>query len=473
VSAAGIYVELLVAALATFAWWVTDPATPLHLLSLAVMVVAGVQTVVFNANPLLRFDGYFVLSDGLDLPNLAEQASHQLRAVVLRFLGSDVPLDPWPGPARRGALLAYAVASLAYRALVLVGALCLAHAFLRPHHLGSLTYLLGAAAVASLLAPPVGQFLRRLRRQGRFPNVRCARLVLLFVCLAAVLVVVTTVPFPVSVQAEALVQVEPEELRRLTVPEPGGFLSEVFVRDGQAVRAGDVVAVLRNPQLEIQLRVNEADQALRLEQKSAQLTEFTDVRVPEVQATAGVQQTDFELRALRREHVTLREQQDRLTLRAPCDGVVLGLRPVEDRGTWLEEGTELCRVGEPAALRAVFLVEPADHDFVVAGSRARLCVHGGGCRTLPAVVTDTAQVDARNIPPQLASRVGGDVPTRPDPVARSDQPASPHYLSAVRLERLDGTVHPGATARVKVEAGSQTLWWRLRRWVATTFSGAP
>jgi putative peptide zinc metalloprotease protein len=473
VSAAGIGVELLVAALATLVWWATEPATPLHQLCLAVMVVASVQTVVFNANPLLRFDGYFVLSDWLDIPNLAEQASGQVRAVLLRGLGAEVPFDPWPGPARRGPMLAYALASQAYRAVVLVGALCLAHAFLQPHHLGSLAYLLGAATVASVSGPPVCQVLRRVQRQGRFPDVRLGRLALGLGALAALVVVVAAVPLPLSVQAEALVQVEPEDLQRLAVPEPGGFLREVFVHDGQLVHAGDVVAVLQNPQLEIQLRVNEADQALRLEQKTAQLTEFTDTRIPEDQAAAAVQQTEFESRALRREHATLREQQDRLTLRAPADGVVLGLRAPEEKGTWLEEGAELCRVGDSTALRAVFLVQPADHDLVAPGSPARLCVHGGGCRVLPAVVTDTAQVDARSIPPQLSSRVGGDVPTRQDPVGRSEQPAAQHYLSAVRLSRPDGTVHPGATALVKIEAGTQTLWWRLRRWLATTLSTGP
>jgi putative peptide zinc metalloprotease protein len=73
VSAAGIYVELLIAALATFGWWLTDPSTTVHVLCLALIVVCSVNTVVLNANPLMRFDGYYILSDWLEIPNLAEQ----------------------------------------------------------------------------------------------------------------------------------------------------------------------------------------------------------------------------------------------------------------------------------------------------------------------------------------------------------------------------------------------------------------
>ena len=71
ISAAGIYVELMVAAIATFVWWNTTGNFFLHQLSLSLMVVCSVSTVVFNGNPLLRYDGYHVMADWLEIPNLS------------------------------------------------------------------------------------------------------------------------------------------------------------------------------------------------------------------------------------------------------------------------------------------------------------------------------------------------------------------------------------------------------------------
>jgi putative peptide zinc metalloprotease protein len=470
VSSAGIYVELLVASLATFVWWTTDAAGLLHHLSLAIMVVASVHTILFNANPLMRFDGYYVLSDWLGIPNLAEQSGRLLRATVLRWLGASVPLEIRPSRVRRAALVGYAVASYIYRLVVLTGILYLAYTFLAPHKLGALACILAVAAGGAVIGWPLLRLCRSVYGRRRLPDVRLARLGIAGAILLVAGAVAVLLPLPMSVQGVALIQVDPEQVQRVTVPEAGGFLSQILVQDGQLVRGGEIVAVLTNPDLEIQLRVNEADQALRAEQKSAQLTELTDARVAEELAAGGLQLTEFELRALVRQHATLREQQDRLTLRAPCDGVVLGLRSVEEKGNYLVEGTEICRIGDSRALRAVLLVDPADRELVVAGSPAWVRIHGGGLRRVPGVVTEIAQVEAKQIPPQLSSRVGGEVPTRLDPSARAERPFAQHYLSSVRLQGTDIALHPGTTGRVKIETAAQTLWWRCRRFLAANFN---
>jgi hypothetical protein len=144
---------------------------------------------------------------------------------------------------------------------------------------------------------------------------------------------------------------------------------------------------------------------------------------------------------------------------------------VEDGGKWLEKGAEVCRVGNDRVLRAVLLVAPADHELVAPGARAWIRVHGGGSRHWPGVVTEIAQVDAASIPAALSRRAGGDVATKQDPVSKAEKPYHPHYLSAVRFQRTDGCIHPGALGRVKIEAGSQTLWWRFQRYLAGTFNG--
>jgi putative peptide zinc metalloprotease protein len=469
IGAAGILTEILVAALAAFAWWASDPATALHDLCFGLMVVCSINTVVVNGNPLLRFDGYFVLSDWLGIPNLAEESGRCLCSTCLAWLGVPPSAGETPARPRRGLLIIYALASQVYRWVVLALSLWLLYQFLKPYKLGPLAVALALAALASMLTRPAWALVRLVRRQRRLPEMKLVRVALLAGLLVGAGVVVVVVPFPAKVRGLALIQVEPDRVQKVTVPEPGGFVGQLLVRDGQRVRAGEVIAVLSNPKLDLALRLNEADQGLRQRQQNALAAELADPGPEGDQGPAALELARAELAALVYEQATLREQHDRLTLRAPCDGVVLGLQPAEVRGKWLEKGTELCRVGADHALRAVFLAEPADHRRIACGSPAWVRVHGGGSASWPGVVTEVAQVDAAKVPPALSHHAGGEVATEQDPVSKAEKPRHPYYLISVRLQKTGAPLHPGALGRAKIEAGSETLWERWRRYLAVTF----
>jgi putative peptide zinc metalloprotease protein len=470
ISAAGIYVDLLAAAAATWLWWLSVPETLLHNLCFGMMLVCGISTLVWNANPLMRFDGYYAVSDWLEIPNLAETSSRFLRSLVLRWLGVRVPAEPLPPGGRPVLFVGYAVASYVYRVVVVAGVVYFLYTFLKPYKLGVIGFVLGTAALGVTVGWPAFGLVHAVYQQGRLPEMKPARTWLFLGTLLLLVAGFFALPIPLKVEGQALIQVEPDQVRRVAIPETGGFLQEVCVRDGQPVRAGDVLAVLANPSLEIKLRVNEADQVLRSEQRSSHTAGLTEGSTPGDQVAVSLQHTEYELKALEREHATLQERRDRLTLRAPCDGVVLGLGSPELKGKWLEKGTELCRLGNTGSLRAVLLVEPADHRLIAVGGRAVVRVHGRGLQHWEGVVTEIAQVDANKIPPQLSSRAGGEVATQQDPDSRLEKPRQQHYLVAVRVQDPDGAIQPGVLARVKIEAGSQTGWWRLRRYLAKTFS---
>jgi multidrug efflux pump subunit AcrA (membrane-fusion protein) len=365
----------------------------------------------------------------------------------------------------------YALVSYGYRWLMLAGTFWFLYRVLEPRKLAAVWYTFVLASLGVLLAWPLVRLARAIYRQGRLPDMKRSRLWLSAAIVAAVVLVIGFVPLPVRVQGVGLLQVEPDQVQRVTVLEPGGFLKELHVQDGQHVQVGEVLAILANPELEIKLRVNEADQALRIQQKNALLAQPAEAIAAERAVAEGLQQTEFELTTLVQEHAALREQQARLTVRAPCSGTVLGLCVREDRGKWLEGGKELCRVGHAQFLRAVWLVPAENHELVEPGARAWVRVHGGGSSHWPGTVTEVSQVQASNIPTALASRTGGDVPTQQDPEARTDQPCQPHYLCVVRLQAVDPVLHAGALGRVRVEAAAETLWWRLRRFLATSFGG--
>src|SRR5262249_25168017 len=115
VSLAGLWVELVIAAICTHLWWFS--ATGLfHSLCLNLMIVCSVNTFVFNGNPLLRYDGYFVLSDWLEIPNLQQQSMGMLRAKLSNwFCGFDGGEATGLPPGRQWILLGYGSAALFYR----------------------------------------------------------------------------------------------------------------------------------------------------------------------------------------------------------------------------------------------------------------------------------------------------------------------------------------------------------------------
>jgi hypothetical protein len=84
-------------------------------------------------------------------------------------------------------------------------------------------------------------------------------------------------------------------------------------------------------------------------------------------------------------------------------------------------------------------------------------------------VAEVSLVDAEVIPPQLASRIGGEVATRQDPVTKAERPHQQHYLAAIQLEGIDARAQAGLLGQVRIEAGTATLWWRFQRYLGTTF----
>jgi multidrug resistance efflux pump len=231
-----------------------------------------------------------------------------------------------------------------------------------------------------------------------------------------------------------------------------------------------VLAVLRNPKLETAMKLSEADQRLRLQQQQAQVTWLTETRGAEAGLTNDLEQTKFELESARQQSLLFRKQAEGLTLRAPRAGMIQGLPTRDTLGKWLERGAELCKVGDPGSLRAVLLLEPSEHQRVQLGSPARIHPHGGEAHSVLGVVSEVSRLDARSIPPQLSAHAGGDVMTQQDPGSGQEKPQEPCYLVAVRLCEQNHRLQPGAMGRVRIEAESKTLAWRLRRWLALTFN---
>ena len=147
ISFAGIYVELMIAALSTFVWWYTPHWPFVNNIALCLMTLCSVSTFLFNANPLMRFDGYYILADWLEVPNLREKANRFVGRVVSEIcLGVEPPDQPYMAFWRKCLFVIYAVASWIYRWVITFSILYFLSNWLKPYKMETLSYLLAGGA---------------------------------------------------------------------------------------------------------------------------------------------------------------------------------------------------------------------------------------------------------------------------------------------------------------------------------------
>jgi putative peptide zinc metalloprotease protein len=245
VSLMGILAETTLAALAALLWLHAADGM-LRETAFAVMLIGGVSTLLFNGNPLLRFDAYYALADAIESPGLAQRSKAYWRYLARRHvLGVGSALPPPVAARERRWLLGYGLASGLYRVFVtlaIVGWLVGVHLIL-----GALA-LLWAVATAVLL--PAWKLLGYVRSAPELAGHRGRAAAWATLAIAAPLLLVFALPFPDRTRADGVVWA-PEQAQVRSEGE--GFIEQVWVRDGQEVAAGDVILQLRDPALEADL----------------------------------------------------------------------------------------------------------------------------------------------------------------------------------------------------------------------------
>ncbi|MGB7325077.1 MAG: site-2 protease family protein, partial [Rubripirellula sp.] len=328
VSAAGMLAELAVAAIAAIAWTqLTDPVVRFHLFN--VMLTGSLTTLLFNANFLMRFDGYYLLSDILDLPNLAASSRQALSYLTNRWLlGRNTTLS-MDITHRWKTLIVYGIAASVWRVIVCVG-LAVAAAHLM-HGFG---LILAMVSLAMWWGIPTVRTVRFLA-QRTIQSANCRRYLitrtvpLSFVTIAAAMVM----PWPVGVSAPAVVGFADAETIRAGAD---GFVIELLVAEGQVVTVGQPLARLQNVELVSQAnRMRATMDIARLRARKEQLAGNI--------ATYQAETATADALAARLAETESRIEQ--LTLQAPIAGTVVTLdsrrRLHEQVGVYLSEGTAL------------------------------------------------------------------------------------------------------------------------------------
>jgi len=476
IGAAGIYIELVLAAAATFLWWYSDPGLLNHV-CLQIMFICSVSTVLFNGNPLLRYDGYYILSDLLEIPNLSQKASAILHRFLARWcLGMKLPEPPFLPERRRLLFGLYAVASAAYRWLIMLSILWFLLKVFEPYGLQVVGYAIAAVALASLVVPPVWRLVAFLRTPGRLLHVKRSHVLATGAALAALVSAVLLIPFPRYITST--LEIRPRDAATVYFGIPAR-LEEVLVRPGAAVESGQPLARLTNTDLQLQIAELEAHAA----KYELQLESLLLRRFDQSPASDQIRELEEALAATRQQLAKKRKDADRLELRAPAAGVVMPAagRPLEpknesdglrewrghllearNRGAFVAASDVLCRIGDPARLEAAMLVEQSDIDQVTAGQAVELQVDALPGVTLRGDIDSIAEGNVRRAPASLARQAGGGLATRTDEQGAA-LPLETCYYARVPLEDGQGQLKPGYRGTARIYTGRETLarrWWR-------------
>ena len=347
VAAAGIIVELGLAALGSLVWASAEPGL-LRAVAFNVMVIGGVSTLLVNGNPLLRFDGYYVLADVLEVPNLAQRGTQFLGHLVNRYVFGVPGLRDFSATTyERGVMLAYAPVAWCYRMVVLVGVAL----FVAAHY-----FVLGVAAAAVTVVTGVGwPLLRALWRVATAPLYRTRRARaagITFGAIAAVTALVLAVPAPLHSTAEGVIWMPEDAVVRAGAD---GFVRSVDAAPGTVVAAGSTLFTLDHPIAEARLRVSQA-KVEELEAKYA--ADWVNDRV-----TAEV--TRFELEQERAAFAREQTRVGRQSIAAPAAGLFNAVRPARSMpGRFVREGEVVGFVTPSAGQVARVLVPQADIGLV-------------------------------------------------------------------------------------------------------------
>lgn len=457
-AAAGMLMELTLASLAVFVWCQTESVELKHLL-FNVIFMASLTTLLFNANPLMKFDGYYILSDLLEIPNLATTGQQASQILLRRWcLGLPTPPLRETGPRARLITL-YGLASMLWRIAVCVS-LCIA-ATAMWHGLGvvlaagCLLVWLGRPAIKSLqaarqlqLANP-SQFRKTTLRVGILTSVAVAMLVF--------------APWPFPRSAPGFVEYRDLAVIRAESP---GFVHSIAVDDGEIVEAGQLLIELENRELATDV----GDLEAALEQ-----SEIRRDRAIGDQNTAAAQIEEENLAAIKKRLVEKQRQFNSLSIRAPIAGRVMSRTLKWKLGTYATEGTELVTIGDESQKEFRASLSQTDADALRAAPRATL--------HLPSI--GRLEAEARRINPKasftpphaaLTSVTGGPLAVREVPVERQRQNekfefAEPRQTADFPLDASESARFPvGKTGRVTLSAQAYGslgagLYWTVRNHV--------
>jgi putative peptide zinc metalloprotease protein len=440
--------------------------------------------VVFKANPLMRFDGYYILADWREIPNLREKANRFLNNLFLsKCLGVEVPPEPYMAPTRKWLFVIYAIASWVYRWVILFSILWFLADFLGPK-LKILSQMLALVSLASIFVWPTYKIVKNIRQRGRLPDMKSVRVKITLAVFAGLIAAFFLAPLPVSrVHETGLIEIEPGSIQIVSLPEPA-TLTALKVRSGEWVKEGNPLGEFISRELEVEMKRAEASR--NAQQDSANRLASSVAKARSAGIEADVRQYEIQLQEARHKAEAEEGQLRLLTgrwnqvreLKAPRSGLVIASPTSAEVGKLFDRGVSetapLFSVGDPTRLVIRVPVTPPDYRLLKEDLNARgelaatIHVKGRSDRDFTGRVRTLPPQNAATVPIQLTQRGGGPLAVKPGGDPNVLQPLAQVYLVEMEVLDPDAAIDPGQLAVVKIH----TKWRSAAWWVGRALSNA-
>tara|TARA_R110002049_G_scaffold27321_1_gene93925 strand:+ start:13366 stop:15519 length:2154 start_codon:yes stop_codon:yes gene_type:complete len=455
VAGAGMFAELVIAS-AAFLLWQWSRSEEYALAFKNIVMTASVTTIMFNANVLMRFDGYHMLADAIEVPNLYAESMNAVKRVANRWLvGDDNQVGHYSGW-RKWFILIYGVAALAWKVVI-----CFTLGVAASTLFSGAGIVITAIGIVLWFADPAKKlvgFASQLWQRDRVLFVRAGSITCLCVCL--LIASVTWLPVPTAVTVPAVTEYLPQTIVRSGVD---GFIRKVHVDNLDSVQAGDLLIELENRELDdrqLGLKLQLAQNEIRKRQAASQRDAATVLVLQDKQAS------------LRQQLAQIDSQRAGLRVVAHRDGQVIARDLNTKVGAFVSEGDQLLNIAQPFEKEIVAVVSQSRikrarraTEQQVTLSAADFSRHTGKLDRIDPRATHEL------VDPSLAATAGGPLAVRRDEQDDGQlRLLEPHFLARISLGQHSAEATP-AGMRMQASFGYRTepLLTRLRVTISNLF----
>jgi putative peptide zinc metalloprotease protein len=455
VGMSGVMVELFAAAIAAIIWANTSTGT-IHIIAYNVIFIASISTLIFNGNPLLRFDAYYVLSDVLEIPNLGHRSRNYLYYLVKRYCwGLKKARNPAHTHGEGFWFVFYGTASTAYRVFICIRILLFLNNRL-PEELFILVPIFASAAIIGWVFVPFGRFIHFLATSGELARTRSRAVGLTLASFALIIICIGIIKVPDYCRVEGIV--EPVDLSIMHI-ESDGFIVDFLPSEKFVSPDGEAIIKAVNPKLEAE--------------KKILLAELTALsvrrRIAETREIAAAQIFGEQIEALEEKIERVNIELSSLQLHAPKPGVWVSPDIEKTKGMYLVRGQQIGYVAtlDNVLIRATarqrlaaLLVEQAYKELEI---RVKRCPNN----LLKGQLEEISPAGHEVLPSQaLGYAVGGSMPTLAQ---------DPHGIRAAEMF-FEVRIRPNPDSSIRLLTGQRVIariqttskplvvqWWRSLR----------
>ena len=444
VGAAGMLTEFLIASIALILWANLGGGI-LKNLAYNVIIMASVSTVLFNINPLMRFDGYYMLTDLLDMPNLQQRSVQHLKYLLERYIFFKRDAEPvaetW---SERFVYFLYGICSSVYRIFLFTGFI----EAISQHYL-LLSFFMGILLCLTMVIMPVGRFLKYIFASPGLALVRSRAVILTVLFFGGVFAFLFNVPVPDTFKAPGVMEARTYEN---AIVGESGLVDRIYHYADGLVHKGDTLMLLQNRELEFQL-----------EEKRAQLREATQSYYQALEnAPENMLPIEKRIGALKQELEKLEEDRSKLAVIAPVGGI-WDLKDLDDyKDRFVRQGDSIGLLLDTSSFDFLAVVSQEEVSRLFAGKPRSVSVRLNGDAFTEIPVENVMAIPAASdhLPSAaLGWLAGGEIETRVNNAQNGEQTVEPVYIVRAQLnDRLLASFkRHGRTGKIRFDLGETPL----------------